>query len=102
MKDITLDIKEKASKLFQGQLVFAPNFGLIDAMSCIQIMHPRMDGNILHASPFSHPLPILNANHIVSLIDRLIALEYIHLDGNLLAQTIYTCQVYIFFLSVFL
>jgi hypothetical protein len=67
-------------------------YGLLDAMSCIEIMHDKMDSNLNHAAP-PPALPIFQADHFDALLDRLLALEFMYLDGNLLSQTTYTCQV---------
>jgi len=93
MIDITTRIKQQSNNLFVGQLILGSNFELIDAMSCIEIMHPKMDSNLNHAQPPSTP-PDFNQKDTADLIDNLLALEYMYIDGNLLSQTIYTCQFF--------
>lgn len=93
MIDITEEFKRLSAQLNPGQIILGANFALVDAMSCIEIGHPKMDSNINHGDP-PIKLPEFDSTHMSSLMDNFLAQEMLYIDGNLLSQTIYTCQFF--------
>lgn len=94
--------------LFPGQMVYSPDFTLMDSMAALQIMDPRMDSGMLPIPDHliaegdrlpldSHPLPCFDAEARLSaadvcwIMDRLLACEVSWHKGASLSQTIHTC-----------
>ncbi|KAJ3385609.1 N-alpha-acetyltransferase 35 NatC auxiliary subunit [Lobulomyces angularis] len=93
MLSIKDSLQNSCKQLDIGELILADNFELYDAMSCIEIMNPKMDTGLQQNFTFS-PNLLLDGQKRISFIDHLFAKEMQFLNGNLLSQTIYTCYLF--------
>eukprot|EP01048_Picozoa_sp_COSAG05_P001395 COSAG05_NODE_47_length_24712_cov_26.673844_11_plen_839_part_00 len=98
-QDATAFLAAVSEKLAVGQMVQAPQFDLLSAMSALEIMDPKMDAGMVRESttingalgtdlmPFE-----LTAGQIVHLVDLTLVGEMRWVSGHSLAQTVFTCM----------
>jgi hypothetical protein len=96
--DVTATLDAVAGELAVGQMVHAPNFSLLSAMSALEIMDPKMDAGMVTDTvtvdkALGTPLMPreLTAGQIVHLMDQTLVGEMRWLAGHSLAQTVFTC-----------
>ena len=96
--DVTAALDGVAGELSTGQMVHAPHFSLLSAMSALEVMDPKMDagmitGAITVESALGTPLMPreLTAGQIVHIMDQTFVGEMRWLAGHSLAQTVFTC-----------
>ena len=102
--DITHSFIEAASLLSPGELVQDWSFSLLDAMSAVELLDPKMDASV-HCSDFQrYPRSVAEAvakgllqvkghTHIqlVGIFDEVLARLSTWLNGFTLAQTVFSC-----------
>ena len=80
-----------AKCLNHAQVLMTTHFSLLQAMTSIEIMHPKMDSGIfIKSSQSTRIIPHSNLQ-LLSVFNQLLALEAAWLQGQLLTQTIFTC-----------
>ncbi|KAI9011283.1 Mak10 subunit, NatC N-terminal acetyltransferase-domain-containing protein [Gaertneriomyces semiglobifer] len=98
-EDITDFFVEATTELDYGQLIHVDDFNLWDAMSCIEMMDPKMDAGMdIPPEERGDKIPVsgikdqtFSAADIIGIIDQLCALEATWISGYLLSQTLFTC-----------
>ncbi|KAL6075628.1 N-alpha-acetyltransferase 35 NatC auxiliary subunit [Balamuthia mandrillaris] len=99
-KSIDEDLLNAANDMEAGQLLSVSGFGLMEAMSAIEIMDPKMDSGVnvegvynLHEARKLGLLPQteLSIPQVLFVVDRLLGCEATWYSGFSLAQTVLTC-----------
>ncbi|KAH9445860.1 hypothetical protein Pst134EB_023693 [Puccinia striiformis f. sp. tritici] len=96
--DITHILIKGAHQLTKNEILMASHLDLIDIISAIEIMDPRMDSGVGRGKEEEQetgkfdPLQPLTVPEIVTLIDLTLACEVTWYTGRLLSQSILTCQ----------
>ena len=102
--DITEEFTNLAGQLSLGELVQMANFRLFDAMTAVEIMDPKMDANYQWFKPNRQPVCVNtliqcgklkmgghSMPELVGIFDEILYHITSWLNGNTLAQTVYTC-----------
>jgi hypothetical protein len=96
--DVTATLDATADELAVGQMVHAPSFSLLSAMSALEVMDPKMDAGMITDAvtvekAFGTPLMPreLTAGQIVHIMDQIMVSEMHWLAGHSLAQSVFTC-----------
>lgn len=99
-----LESSENMTKIFKdilndalndNQIILSKGFHLHDAISAIEMMHPKMDSgmildtNTVSCSSYKHPTQ-LSIKELSQLLDHLLRIEYTWLDGKLFTHSILT------------
>ena len=96
--DVTKQLDGVAAELRVGQMVHAPQFNLLSAMSALEVMDPKMDAGMATdavtvdtalGTPLMPRQP--SAGQVVHLMDQVLVAEMRWLAGHSLAQTVFTC-----------
>ena len=102
--DITHPFIEAASLLDPGELVQHWNFSLLDAMSAVELLDPKMDSS-MHWTDFkTYPRTVSEASEqgllqfdghtnsqLIGIFDEVLACVVTWLSGYTLAQTVFSC-----------
>lgn len=101
--DITEEFTNLAGQLSLGELVQMTNFRLFDAMTAVELMDPKMDANYQWFKPNRQPVcanmliqsgKLRMAGHsipeLIGIFDEILCHITSWLNGNTLAQTVYT------------
>ncbi|KAF4529306.1 hypothetical protein B566_EDAN011400 [Ephemera danica] len=94
--DITLEFHEEVKELELGELLHDDMFGLLEAMSAIEMMDPKMDAGMLcnrgskKALSFDQAVEDLLPPEQIGIIDSTLACVVSWLEGHSLAQTVFT------------
>lgn len=102
--DITGPFIEAASLLEPGELIQEWNFNLLDAMSAVELLDPKMDAS-MHWTDFKHyPRSVSEAvakdllqldghthTQLIGIFDEVLACVATWLNGYTLAQTVFSC-----------
>ena len=102
--DITEEFTTSAGQLSLGELMQLTNFRLFDAMTAVELMDPKMDANYQWFKPNRQPVcvnaliqsgKLKMSGHsipkLVGIFDEILCHITSWLNGNTLAQTVYTC-----------
>jgi hypothetical protein len=96
--DVTATLDATAGELAVGQMVHAPSFSLLSAMSALEVMDPKMDAGMITDTvtadkALGTPLMPreLTAGQIVHIMDQIMVCEMHWLAGHSLAQSVFTC-----------
>ncbi|KAJ2732429.1 N-alpha-acetyltransferase, non-catalitic subunit [Coemansia sp. BCRC 34962] len=97
--DITTLIREGAQSLGSGEMIKPESLSLLDAMTSVQVMDPRLDMGMLSAADLAEitqwdidrPLSLSDTLWVVN---RLFCCEMTWHNSASLLQTIYTCNYY--------
>ena len=102
--DITELFSEAASHLLPGELVQHWSFSLIDAMSAVELLDPKMDANMHYTDFKRYPRTVCEAvkrgllqldghTHLqlVGIFDEILVSVATWLQGYTLAQTVFSC-----------
>ncbi|KAI9030428.1 Mak10 subunit, NatC N-terminal acetyltransferase-domain-containing protein [Hyaloraphidium curvatum] len=97
-RDITDIFTSATSKLSVGELLSADGFSLVDGMSAVEVMDPKMDSGTL-LPPRSNDLLSVDGigglellpEELLGTMDGILAREELWLRGDLLCQTVFTC-----------
>ncbi|CAK8676705.1 unnamed protein product [Clavelina lepadiformis] len=102
--DITGKFMKACEGLDLGELVHEPNFGLFEAMSAIEMMDPKMDAGMIGKQTsrkvlsFQESMELnciqlnnLDPSDLIIIMDACQACILSWLDGQSLAQTVFTC-----------
>lgn len=102
--DITEHMKQACEGLELGELIHEPHFGLFDAMSAIEMMDPKMDSGMVGKQTKRKVLSFAEAiaektvkvsdltnEELVGIFDQSLCCLLSWLDGQTLAQTVFTC-----------
>ncbi|KAG0189080.1 hypothetical protein DFQ28_003928 [Apophysomyces sp. BC1034] len=95
-KDITTFLDEATQDFEVGQLVHLRSFSLLDAMSAIEIMDPKMDtGMVVETEKKLFDVEQhLQPAQLLWIMDRLLSCEMAWISGHSLSQTVYTCSYF--------
>ncbi|CAG0900857.1 unnamed protein product, partial [Cyprideis torosa] len=93
--DITKEFRESVQDLDLGEMISDPNFGLLEAISAIELMNPSMDSGIRSVQRVKEPKPPMKFEgfepfEIVEIMDHTMALFLAYLDGQSVLQTVLT------------
>ncbi|PLW23051.1 hypothetical protein PCASD_05582 [Puccinia coronata f. sp. avenae] len=92
--DITHILIRGAHQLSKNDILLAQNMSLLDIISAIQIMDPRMDTGVGATSTHNRitldPLQPLTSSELVTILDLSLACEVTWYTGRLLSQTVLT------------
>ncbi|KAJ1330348.1 hypothetical protein BSLG_009482 [Batrachochytrium salamandrivorans] len=100
LEDVTLLLREATKELELGEMLMAPHFSVVQAMSGVSIMDPKMDTGLAVLSAQERGKISKDSikskdswtiTEICAICDGLLALEIQWLAGNLAAQTVFTC-----------
>ena len=102
--DITDSFSEAASLLSPGELVKGWNFSLLDAMSAVELLDPKMDASMHCVSFRQYPRSVGEAvakgllqleghthSQLIGIFDEVLARLATWLNGYTLAQTVFSC-----------
>lgn len=103
--DITNPFIEAASLLAPGELIQEWNFSLLDAMSAVELLDPKMDAS-MHWTDFKkYPRSVGEAvakdllqldghthSQLIGIFDEILACVATWLNGYTLAQTVFSCM----------
>jgi hypothetical protein len=99
--DVSMTVARGCSSLDFGAMVCRTGFSLLEAISGIEIMDPKVDSGMdpapgvlasfeeaIEAGLFEATLPL---ERMIGVMDELVALEATYWSGNSLPQTVFTC-----------
>ncbi len=102
--DVTETFTQAAGQLAPGELIQEWNFSLLEAMSAVELLDPKMDASMHWTSFRGYPKTVSEAvekgflqldghspSKIVGIFDEVFACVATWLDGHTMAQTIFTC-----------
>jgi hypothetical protein len=101
--EITESFRSLSAELAPGELMHDSRFSLVDSMTAVEFMDPRMDLYIRSKWTSHGPISSKEAlnglvelqtfkdTDVVGIVDELVSLVTTWLDGNTLAQTVFTC-----------
>ncbi|CAM9268741.1 unnamed protein product, partial [Phaeothamnion confervicola] len=99
--DVTGVLRVGAATLEAGEMVYGPDFRLVDAMSALELMDPKMDRPGPASEPVlaliesgKLPVDIASAEELLDVIQRAVACEVAWLEGGSLPETLF-CALYL-------
>lgn len=102
--DVTDVFTQAAGQLAPGELIQEGNFTLLEAMSAVELLDPKMDASMHWTSFRGYPKTVSEAvekgflqldghspSKIIGIFDEVFACVATWLDGHTMAQTVFTC-----------